>query len=233
MDVEFKFTERKFSLTGILAKLRTFVMDSVRDAIRNRAVYPNKITATFPFTQPDSNFTIEQIGTEPTALGSTSKIDAFRESASRFIDEILQLNKVDVIPKVFEKDCCIEGFLPSGRVFEGHNGVEAFVYYLQNALDTVCIDVTELQMAEERLFLHWSCTGNLIGSFWNRSDSNHSTITLKGAMTMTCKYSELNFATLQSVTFSWDARTMTEVLALPPTNEDNAVNIRTNRGIKL
>lgn len=216
MEVDFKFTEKQFSVGTILPKLRNFFLDSARDVIRDRVVYPNKITGLFTFATSEPQFRIEQVGKDPTTVGSLNTIESFREVVSRFIDEILQLEKLDAIPEVFTIDCELCGFFSSGNVLHGHSGVKALVYHFQNGIDDdVSFSVDDVQILENSMFLNFSCTGTLKGSFWDHYDPDKGNITLSGSMNISCIYSEKGVALLKKVQFSWSAKTIVYLLSLP------------------
>lgn len=93
VDIDVQFTEKKFSFSTTMPQLKQYFIDTLRNSIRERIVYPNKITFFIPFAGRPIDMRIEQVDNAASMVSSTTKIDAFKLSISRFIDEVLQFGK--------------------------------------------------------------------------------------------------------------------------------------------
>jgi len=203
-------TQKKYSLANTIPTLRQFITDGILTTIRDRFVYPNKITFFLPFAGRPIAMRIQQVGSnaeEPRML----PVEALKEAASRFIDEILQLYKTEIISSVCAKDCKVYGFDPEGFSLD----VEYVVHQFQEALDNPVFSVVDVQAKDKQLHLRFSCKGHLVGPLWKHFSASVGEIDLNGSMMFKGEIVDNGTAKLKSIHFLWDLNSLARILALP------------------
>lgn len=236
LGVDIRLTEKKIPLAATLPLLEQFFVDSWRNTVREKLVYPNKSTFFLPFAGREISMRIEQVGVEILCLdiqksGRKRLIEALKLSTSRFIDEIIPLSKVDVIPEVFDANCEIVGFSLEGDIWRGHLGVEELVAQFRSAFFEVSFSVSDLQVEEQRLTMQWRCQGRLMGSIWGHHDPEAKLLSMEGSLSLSCIF-ESNpntiygtLAKLTRVHFNWNPSTFQQIFSLP---QDEPFDLRSS-----
>lgn len=200
LSVNISFLFNPLSFENTIVQLKQFMFDALRNLFRNHLVYPNKITFFLPFAGRPADLKSESILSNSTSF---SKNDAFIETTSRFIDEVLQLYKVELIPLLFSNNCKVFGFCPSGQIFHGYLGIKELAFSFHRAFsDSLLFDVFDISLDNNLLSFGFSCEGKMIGPFWDHYHHDEL-LKLKGRLKFNCKY-EGNKCLIHHVSFIWD-----------------------------
>lgn len=198
-----------YSFVNITSQLKQFVIDGIRTILRNQIVYPNKVTFFLPFAGRDASFHVEQIYNI-----STSKTDNFIEVTSRFIDEVLQLKKVDLIPNLFDENCKIFGFFPNGKILIGYQGVSELICSFHKCFGgSFLFDVSNLMLEKNHLSFRFFCEGKMLEPIWGRYKENEL-LNATGVLKLICCYKKRK-CFISHIQFFWDLQAVNKLLSLP------------------
>lgn len=212
LDIEVSFTQKKISLVNTIPQLKQFIIDGIKTAVRDRFVYPNRISFFLPFAGRSVSMRLEQVNSLRSSTPFVSNGELFKESVSRFMDEILPINKTELIPTIFTNDCKIFGFKLNGDILSGHQGVLELAKTFSDAFDEILFDISSLHVENNILHFYFICEGSCKGKLWNKKPE--SPASLRGRLEFTCTFTEKG-ALLQTVHFFWDLDCLAAILSLP------------------
>lgn len=181
-SVEVLMGEKQRKATN-LPTFKKFLISTLRRALRQQLVYPNKITLHLPFPGRKMDLKTETWGSlfrrrttyntreAPLPLESTDVV-ARKFCVARFINEIFNNTNFTDVEELCAKDIIIHGYNPFAEDALGYEGVKDVAREIKTGFSNGKFSISDLAIETNNAFCRWKFRGVHDGPFWDTDATN-------------------------------------------------------------